>query len=55
MENRIKELRENLPLTKEALDQLINCIASHIDIIDDSILNNTIKKLEKDIRVECQE
>ena len=55
MTNRLKELDKNLPRSKKAIDRLINCIASHSNIIDDNILERTIKRLEEDIRAECLE
>lgn len=50
MTNRINELEENLPKTKEKLDALINSIASHSNNIDnetDEILSKHIEKLNK--------
>lgn len=55
MTNRLKELKKSLPKSKKAIDGLINCIASHSNIIDDDILIKSIKKLEADIRAECIE
>ena len=53
--NRLNELTKNLPKSKKAINDLINCIASNKNIIDDNILVKSINKLEDDIREECRE
>ena len=53
--NRLNELTKNLPKSKKAINELINCIASNGNIIDDNILVESIKKLENNIREECRE
>lgn len=56
MTNRLKELKENLPKSKEAIDNLINTIASWSNgFIDDDIMSRTINKLSKDIDNECMD
>lgn len=53
MTNRINELKENLPKSKKAIDNLINTIASwNNGYIDDDIMSRTINKLSEDIDAE---
>ena len=52
--NRIEELNK-LPKSKEAINKLINCIASNRYVVDDEILVKTIEKLTSDIREDCKE
>ena len=52
MTNRLNELKENLPKSKKAIDNLINCIASHSNSIDDNILARSLNLLESQIRIE---
>lgn len=53
MTNRLNELKKNLPKSKIAIDNLINCIASFSNgNIDDDILNRTLTQLREDIEAE---
>lgn len=55
MANRINELKQYLPRSKESLDNLINMIASHRDEIDDDMLNRTLISLKDNIEEEVRD